>query len=87
MIPGNEPPNPFGIVAEVLRCSPASLSMDSAMYRDHGWDSFGHVRIIQALEKVYNIRIDNDTIEKYITMRAIQELYEQVLRGGDRRDG
>jgi len=61
--------------------------MDSARYRDHGWDSFWHVSIVIALEEAYSIRIDDEAIEKYATMRAIHQFYEQILQGGDRSDG
>lgn len=86
MIPAKALEEPFSIVAKALGCSRASLSLDSAMYRDHGWDSFGHVSIVTALEEAYNIRINDDEIEKYTTMRAIQQLYEHLLRGGSQRD-
>lgn len=79
-----ELPDPFDIVAKALGCSRVSLSTDSAMYRDHGWDSLGHVSLLTTLEEAYGICIDDETIEKYATMRAIQQLYEQILRGGTR---
>lgn len=87
MKPAKELPDPFSIVAEVLGCPRESLSIDSARYRDHGWDSLGHVTIVIALEDAYGIGIDDETIEKYATMKAIHQLYEQLLRGGDRSDG
>lgn len=74
-------PDPIGIVAKALGCSPEKLSLDSAMYRDHGWDSFGHVSIILALEGAYRIRIDDGEIVRYTSMRAIHELYEQLRNG------
>jgi acyl carrier protein len=77
-----EPADPFDIVANALGCSRASLSIDSAIYRDHGWDSFGHLRVILALEEAYGISIDNGEIEKYSTMREIHKLSEQ-FRSGD----
>ena len=82
-----ELPDPFDIVAKALGCSRVSLSIDSARYRDHGWDSLGHLRIVIALEEAYGISIDDEAIEKYATMRAIQQLYEQIIRGGDCSDG
>ena len=54
-----------------------SLSIESAMYRDHGWDSFGHVSVIVALEEAYGISIPNDEIMRFTTMRAIVELSER----------
>ena len=86
MTPGNDLPDPLDIVAQALCCSRAAISIESAMYRDHGWDSFGHVRVIVALETAYGIHIDDDAIEKYTTMRAIQQLYEQVRDGGQHGD-
>jgi acyl carrier protein len=86
MIPTKELADPFEIVANALSCSRTSLSMDSARYRDHGWDSFGHLKIIIALEEAYGIRIDNDEIERYATMKEIHQLYEQIRLGDDQRD-
>jgi len=78
--------DPFDIVANALGCPRASLSVDSARYRDHGWDSLGHLEIVIALEKAYDISIDDKTIETYATMRGIQQLYEQLMRGGNCSD-
>jgi acyl carrier protein len=71
-------PQPFDLVAKALGCSPTSLSIDSAIYRDHGWDSFGHLSVILALEEAYGIRIDDNGVQKYTSMRAIQELYKEL---------
>jgi acyl carrier protein len=71
------PLDPFDIVAQALGCSRESITIDSAMYRDHGWDSFGHVGIILALEDAYNITIDDTDIRLYATMRAIVALHER----------
>lgn len=82
-----ELPDPFNVVSKALGCPSASLSIDSAMYRDHGWDSFGQISVIMALEDAYGIHIDDETVEKYSNMRAIQQLYEQILRKGECREG
>ena len=73
MTPPDIPIDPFEVVAQALRCSRDSLSMESAMYKDHGWDSFGHVSIIVALEKAYRISISNDQVIILTTMKAIVE--------------
>jgi acyl carrier protein len=67
------PIDPFEVVAQALRCSRDSLSMESAMYKDHGWDSFGHVSIIVGLEEAYGISISNDDVMILTTMKAIVE--------------
>ena len=56
------------------------------MYRDHGWDSFGHVSIIAALEEAYSIRISNDEVMLLTTMKGIVE-FTKNLRGVDQRAG
>lgn len=66
----------FSIVAQALRCTRDSLSMESAMYRDHGWDSFGHISVIVALEEAYGISISNDEMMILTTMQAIVEFAE-----------
>lgn len=78
MTPSDVPMDPFNVVAQALHCPRDSLSMESAMYRDHGWDSFGHVSVIVALEKAYGISISNDEMMSLTTMKAICQRYEQV---------
>lgn len=70
--------DPLDVVAAALNCPRENVSMDSAMYRDHGWDSFGHVKVIVALESAYGIKIDDEAIERYATMRAIHQLYQEI---------
>ena len=86
MTPSDVPMDPFSVVAQALRCPRDSLSMESAMYRDHGWDSFGHVSVIAALEKAYGISISNDEMMSLTTMKAIVEFTERS-RGVDQREG
>ena len=86
MTPSAVPIDPFSIVAQALHCPRDSLSMESAIYRDHGWDSFGHVSVIVALEEVYGISIPNDEVMILTTMKAIVEFVERS-RGVDQREG
>jgi len=86
MTPPDIPIDPFEVVAQALRCSRDSLSMESAMYKDHGWDSFGHVSIIVALEKAYRISISNDQVIILTTMKAIVE-FTKNSRGVNQRAG
>ncbi len=66
-------PDPLSVVEQALGRSFGSLSKESAMYRDHGWDSFGHVSVIVALETAYDIRIPDNEIMVLTSMRAISE--------------
>jgi acyl carrier protein len=56
------------------------------MYKDHGWDSFGHVSVIMALEKAFGISIPNNEIMTLTTMKAIVDFSER-FRGSDQRAG
>ena len=72
------PVDPFGIVSQALGCPRDSLSNESAMYRDHGWDSFGHVNVITALEEAYGISISNDEMMILTKMKSIVEFTERM---------
>jgi acyl carrier protein len=65
---------PFQIVAAAIGSSPEALTIDSAMYRDHGWDSFGHVSVIAALEDACGICVPDGDVMKYRTMKEIVAL-------------
>lgn len=76
--------DPFSVVAKALSRSRDSLSIESAMYRDHGWDSFGHVSVIAAIEEACGISVTNQDVLKYTTMRAIVALFDQHREVGQR---
>ena len=80
MITFNALPNPFNVVAQALDISRDQLSIESGMYQIHGWDSFGHLDIIMALEKAYGISITNDEMMVLTTMKAIVEFTERPRR-------
>ena len=74
------PPDPFEFVAGVLGCSKEELSEESEIYKHYGWDSFGHMEIIAALEEALGISIDDDEVLELTTMRAICELFDRRYR-------
>lgn len=84
MTPSDAPLDPFIVVAQALRCPRNSLSIESAMYKDHGWDSFGQVSVIVALEKAYGVSISNDEIMNLTTMKAIVEFSQRSREAGQR---
>lgn len=74
--------DPFTLVADALQRPRGAITIESEMYREPGWDSFGHIMVISALEKAYGIVVEDAEVERYTRMRAIVELYERV-RGGE----
>lgn len=75
--------DPFTIVANALGRPRAAITIDSAIYRDHGWDSFGHMSVLLSLQKAYGIAIDDSEADEYTSMRAILELHERLRSGGN----
>lgn len=72
--------SPFEIVAKTLKISVDNLNENSALGETPNWDSLNHVVIIGELESNYGIEIPNEDIEKYVTMKAIIELYEGLQK-------
>lgn len=70
---------PFEVVASALEISIEILNENSAMGETPNWDSLNHVVIIGELESSYGIQISNEDIEKYITMKAIIDLYNSKI--------
>ena len=69
---------PFEVVAKALDISIDLLNENSAIGETPNWDSLNHVVIIGELESNYGIQVPNEDIEKYITIKAIVELYNSV---------
>lgn len=69
---------PKEIVAKALEISIDQLNDESAYGETPNWDSLNHVAIINELEINYGIQIPDSEIENYITMKAINELYERT---------
>ena len=77
---GAPPPDPFDVVAKALKCPRESLSRESERCRHHGWDSLGHVEIIEAIEEVLGIDIPDDEAWELKTMKAICEFFDRQSR-------
>ncbi|MBL26895.1 MAG: hypothetical protein CMM50_05000 [Rhodospirillaceae bacterium] len=69
-------PDPYALVAAALECPLDALDADSGLDREPAaWDSMAHLRVMLALEEVYGIVIDDETIERYARMAAILDLH------------
>lgn len=63
--------SPYQLVAEALNCDPASLNADSGLNRHPDWDSMGHLNVMLALERLYGIEINDQSIVRFGAMAAI----------------
>jgi acyl carrier protein len=73
-------PLPKDLVASALECSPDSLTSASGLARHPNWDSFGHLKIMMALEEHYGVPITDGTIRAHETFAAIQATYEALQK-------
>jgi len=69
--------SPIDLVAKVLEVKPEFVNEKSAMGETPNWDSLNHVAIIGEMEINYGITIPNDEIERYVTMKAIIDVYNK----------
>ena len=69
--------SPFDLVAEALEIKAELLNENSAMGETPNWDSLNHVIIIGEMENSYRITIPNEEIERYVTMKAIIDVYNK----------
>lgn len=79
--------SPIDLVTEVLELKAGIINKDSAMGETPNWDSLNHVAIIVEMEKRYGIAIPNNEIEKYVTMKAIIEVYNKQSGNASSRQG
>jgi|ERR1035437_7752027 acyl carrier protein len=78
--------SPIDLVTKVLELKPGIVNQESAMGETPNWDSLNHVAIIGEIENSYGITIPNDQIEKYVTMKAIIDVYNKQS-GNDKSSG
>jgi len=69
---------PLDLVAGALECSTSSLTGDAALGQHPNWDSFGHLRIMMALEGQYGVAISDETIRRYDNLAAIVARYDEL---------
>jgi len=59
------------LISSALECDPTSLNSNSSTENTYNWDSFGHLSVVVAIEKEYDIKIDEDNIMKLMSVQDI----------------
>ena len=62
------------VVARVFGAEPDSLDGTSSPESVEGWDSMGHLNLIAALEKDFNVSIDIGDAMEMVTVERIREI-------------
>ena len=70
------------IMGEVWEISPDQIPPDASFNDIVQWDSIGHVNLLIALEKEYNINIDFETLTKLVSISAVIECLKEKVDVG-----
>jgi acyl carrier protein len=62
------------VIARVFGAEPASLDATSSPESVEGWDSMGHLNLIAALEKDFNVSIDIGDVMEMVSVKRIREI-------------
>ncbi|MGZ6142628.1 MAG: acyl carrier protein [Myxococcales bacterium] len=69
------------VFAEVFQVDAGALAPDASPDTVQGWDSFGHLALVQALEQEFQISIAVEDIARMETLAHIEEI---MVRTGAR---
>jgi acyl carrier protein len=70
------------LVSQVFGAEPGSIDASSSPDSVEGWDSMGHLNLIAALEKRFNVSIDiGDAMEMVSVQRIREILVDYGVRG------
>lgn len=72
----------MGHLSEVLKCDPSELGPDTRFGDHPKWDSMAHVQIMLFLSEKFNFEVSDETISKYGSVKAIEELLESSRHDG-----
>lgn len=70
------------IMGEVWDLDPETIFQDAEFGQIPEWDSLGHVNLLVALEKKYNLTIDYDTLVELVNLTNIVDYLNQKIHVG-----
>ncbi|GAA3452195.1 acyl carrier protein [Dactylosporangium matsuzakiense] len=59
------------IVCEILEIDPAEVTATSRFKEDHDADSLGSIEILSALERTFDIEIDQDQLSRMVNLEGV----------------
>ena len=62
------------VVSSVFGVERESVDESSSPESVEGWDSMGHVNLVVALERTFNVSIDIDDMMEMVSVRKIREI-------------
>ncbi|KAB0681870.1 acyl carrier protein [Aureimonas leprariae] len=70
----------IAVVADVLGVAKDTIGLDTVAADVEGWDSFGHVRIVLAIDKAFGIALSMGAIEKAASVAGLVEVVDEALK-------
>jgi acyl carrier protein len=67
------------VFAEVFQCDPAAVVESSSPAEVEGWDSFGHLALVEALQTEFKVTFETEDIAQLDSVGQIQRIL--ALRG------
>lgn len=61
----------YGLISEVLNCNINELNIESGLGHHYAWDSLMHVAIIIAIEKRFNVIVNENSIGELTSIGRI----------------
>ncbi|WP_296583774.1 citrate/2-methylcitrate synthase [Xanthobacter sp.] len=77
--PSKVAPSLEHLISDTLGIPIASVRDDLTIYAVNGWDSFGHINLIIALEEMFGLKIDRQAINR---TRSVADLRALISQGG-----
>lgn len=69
------------VFADVFQCDPDALRPDSSPTSIAGWDSFGHLALVEALQSAFSVRFE---VEDIAAMDSLSQIERILARRGAR---
>ena len=65
------------VFAEVFQCDPAALQAESSPATVAGWDSFGHLALVEALQSAFSVSFEIDDIAQMDSLAQIERILQE----------
>jgi acyl carrier protein len=62
------------VFAEVFQVDPASLAPSASPADVEGWDSFGHLALVEALQNEFRVQFEVEDIARMDNLAAIEQI-------------
>ncbi|KLL12210.1 MULTISPECIES: acyl carrier protein [Protofrankia] len=66
------------IVCEILEIEPSEITASSRFKEDHGADSLGAIEILSALERTFDVEIDQAELVRMVNLESVIAVVDEA---------